>query len=182
MFATTRGARYGIALGLFAALGAAFLIVRIPSGVRDLERESHLTDPLRRAQRVNVGVVIFVSQALQVLFVTAAVAIFFVVFGTLLVLPVIQQDWTGLAEPVRLYHLPLVGTGLGVTHELLRVACGTAAFSGLYYTVAMVVDSQYRDDFVTGITDEMRVTFAERGEYLRLLAARGHGRAPNEGR
>jgi hypothetical protein len=175
MFATTRGVRFGVAIGLFAALGAAFLIVRIPSGVHELEREAHLAEPL---QRVNVGIVIFVSQALQVLFVTAAVGIFFVVFGTLLVLPVIQQDWTGLPDPVRLYDLPVVGTTLGLTHELARVACGTAAFCGLYYTVAMMVDSQYRDELVTGITDGMRATFAEHEEYLRLLAARGAGRAP----
>jgi hypothetical protein len=182
MFATTRGVRFGVAIGLFAALGAAFLIVRIPSGVRDLERESHLAEPLRRAQRVNVGVVIFVSQALQVLFVTAAVGIFFVVFGTLLVVPVIQQDWTGLPDPVRLYDLPLVGTTLGLTHELLRVACGTAAFSGLYYTVAMMVDSQYRDELVTGITDDMRETFAEHQDYVRLLTARRAERAPTGAR
>lgn len=169
MFATVRGVRFGVALGLFALLGALFLSVRIPTGVRDLERGSRLEVPLRRAQRVNVGVIIFVSQALQVLFVTVAVWLFFVVFGTLLVLPHTQQVWTALGSPVRLYDLPLVGTRLGLTHELLRVATGTAAFSGLYYTVAMVVDSNYRDELVTGITDEMRETFAARDEYLKLL-------------
>ena len=177
MFATVRGTRYGVALGLFALLGALFLSVRIPSGVRDLERGSRLEVPLRRAQRMNVGVVIFVSQALQVLFVTTAVWVFFVVFGTLLVLPLTQQDWMGLTSDVRLYDLPLVGTRLGVTHELLRVATGTAAFSGLYYTVAMVVDSNYRDEFVTGITDEMHETFAARDEYLRLLGETGRARS-----
>ena len=176
MFTSSRGVRYGVALGLFALLGAVFLMVRIPSGVEDLERESHLDVPLRRAQRVNVGVVIFVSQALQVLFVTAAVGMFFVVFGTLLVTIPIQQDWINAAPT--LYDLPLVGTRLGPTHELLRVASGTAAFSGLYYTVAMVVDSNYRDEFVTGITDDMRETFAQRGAYLRLLGARGPAGSP----
>ncbi len=168
MFATVRGPRYGVALALFAILGALFLSVRIPGGVRDLERGSHLDAPLRRAQRVNVGVVIFVSQAFQVLFVAAAVWVFFVVFGTLLILPEIQASWTRLAEPAA-YDLPVVGTRLGITRELLRVATGTAAFSGLYYTVAMVVDSNYRDELVTGITDEMRETFAERDTYLGLL-------------
>jgi hypothetical protein len=177
MFANVRGVRFGVALGMFALLGALFLSVRIPSGVCDLERGSRLEVPLRRAQRVNVGVVIFVSQALQVLFVTAAVWVFFVVFGTLLVLPAIQQDWTSLTIHVRAYDLPLLGTRLGVTHELLRVATGTAAFSGLYYTVAMVVDSNYRDEFVTGITDEMHETFAARDEYLRLLSDAGRERS-----
>jgi hypothetical protein len=168
MFSRVRGPRYGVALGLFALLGAAFLFVRIPSSVRELERESKLEVPLRRPQRANVALVIFVSQALQVLFVAAAVWLFFVVFGTLLVIPEIQQIWTGI-EHVRPYDLPVLGTRLGVTHELLRVATGTAAFSGLYYTVAMVVDSNYRDEFVTRITEQMRETFAERAAYLRLL-------------
>jgi hypothetical protein len=175
MFATTRGVRFGVALGLFALLGAMFLLVRIPTGVHDLERESDLDVPLRRPQRVNVGVVIFVSQALQVLFVTAAIGVFFVVFGTLLINLETQYDWS-TTRP-QLYDLPLVGTGLGLTHELLRVATGTAAFSGLYYSVAMVVDSNYRDEFVTGITDEMRETFAARSEYLRLLGDRAPARS-----
>ena len=171
MFATTRGVRFGVAIALFALLGATFLLVRIPGSVRELERDSDLEVPLRRPQRVNVGVVIFVSQALQVLFVTAAIGVFFVVFGTLLVSVEIQREWTG--EAARLYVLPLMDTALGLTPELLRVATGTAAFSGLYYTVAMVVDSQYRDEFVTGITDEMRETFVERSEYLRVLETGG---------
>ena len=156
---------------------AAFLSVRIPSGVEDLERESHLEVPLRRAQRVNVGVVIFVSQALQVLFVTAAVWLFFVVFGTLLVTSRIQQDWTGIDARTSTTSR-WWARGSGLTHELLRVATGTAAFSGLYYTVAMVVDSNYRDEFVTGITDEMRETFALRGAYLRSLDGAGGSTTP----
>ena len=171
MFATTRGVRYGLALGLFALLGAAFLFVRIPGSVHDLERESELDVALRRPQRVNVGVVIFMSQALQVVFVTAAIGVFFVVFGALLVSPQTQRAWTGQAPGMS--DLPVVGTAIGITNELLRVATGTAALSGLYYTVAMVVNSQYREESVSGITDEIRATLAERNEYLRLLDAGG---------
>jgi hypothetical protein len=67
--------------------------------------------------------------------------------------------------------LPVVGTAIGITNELLRVATGTAALAGLYYTVAMVVNSQYREESVSGITDEIRATLAERNRYLRLLGA-----------
>jgi len=34
------------------------------------------------------------------------------------------------------------------------------------------VDSTYRDEFVTGLTDQLRETFAKRGTYLRLLDER----------
>jgi len=36
----------------------------------------------------------------------------------------------------------------------------------------MVVDSTYRDELVNELTEEMRVTFAARAEYLRLLLER----------
>jgi hypothetical protein len=171
MFSRVKGPRYGIALGLFALLGSAFLLARIPSAVRELERDSDLAGrSLTGRQRLNVAVVIFVSQALQVLFVALAVWLFFVVFGALLVSVEIQADWTGLL--VQEYDLPVVGAGLHLTPELLRTATGTAAFSGLYYAVAMMVDSTYRDELVTQVTEQMSDTFAERAEYLRLLEGR----------
>src|SRR5262245_34512102 len=59
--------------GLFAVITAIFLIVRLPGSVRDLERGSALEVPLSRRQRVNVGLVIFIAQALQILFVVLAI-------------------------------------------------------------------------------------------------------------
>jgi hypothetical protein len=177
MFSTVSDGRYLIAVVLFVSLGTAFLLTRLPTGVRELERGSDLAgQPLTRAQRANVGLVIFVSQSLQILFVAAAVWLFFVVFGALLVDRTIQQGWIGLQ--VKYLRLPWVGTQLHLTRELLRVATGTAAFSGLYYTVATVVDSNYRDEFVTRITQQMRETFGLRAEYLRLLRAGRPADAP----
>jgi hypothetical protein len=177
MFSTVSDGRYLIALVLFVSLGTAFLLTRLPTGVRELERESDLAgQSLSRAQRANVGLVIFVSQSLQILFVAAAVWLFFVVFGALLVDRTIQHGWIG--HQVEYLRLPWVGTQLHLTRELLRVATGTAAFSGLYYTVATVVDSNYRDEFVTRITQQMRETFALRAEYLRLLRASRPADAP----
>ena len=47
-----------------------------------------------------------------------------------------------------------------------------ASFSALYYAVASAVDSTYRDEFIEGLTGQLRVTFDERNEYLRLVAER----------
>jgi hypothetical protein len=41
----------------------------------------------------------------------------------------------------------------------------------------MVVDSNYRDEFVTQITDQMRETFAMRADYLTLLDRTREGSA-----
>jgi hypothetical protein len=148
-----------------------FLALRLPAEVRTLEREtSELGPPLRRAQRANVALVMFVSQALQVMFVTVGVGAFFVVFGALMVGASVLEAWIGSPGHL-LFDLTLAGHPILITEELLRVSGAIAAFSGLYYAVAMMVDETYRREFLHQITGEMRDTFVARSEYLRLREA-----------
>lgn len=158
--------------GTFALLTAVFLVVRLPEAVRDLERASALEIPLRRRQRVNVALVIFIAQALQIAFVGLAIWLFFMVFGALLVTPEIRADWLGTSGRV-LFTLPFFGERLEITQELVRTAAGVASFSALYYAVASAVDSTYRDEFVERLTRQLRDTFRERAGYLRLVRDRG---------
>jgi hypothetical protein len=81
--------------------------------------------------------------------------------------PSVQAAWTGV--PVHTFRLG--GLDVFLTEELVRVAIGMAAISGLYYSVALVVDPAYRDEHVGGLTDELRRTFAVRAEYLRARQA-----------
>jgi hypothetical protein len=74
-----------------------------------------------------------------------------------------------------LLEFGLFGYPVQVTEELLRVSGAIAAFSGLYYAIAMLVDAAYRNEFLVEVTGEMRATFAARREYLELLSRR---RAP----
>jgi hypothetical protein len=106
--------------------------------------------------------VLFVSQALQVLTVTVAVWAFFVAFGLLTLSDAVIASWVG--------HDPHV-YALGVTTELLQVAGAIAALSGLYYAIAVQTDATYRQEFLTEITDEMRGSFVARVDYLRAAAA-----------
>jgi hypothetical protein len=157
--------------GLFALITGIFLVVRLPSGVRNLERSSALDVPLRRRQRVNVALVIFLAQGLQIAFVGLTIWLFFMVFGALLVTPEIRQEWIG-SEGLELFTLPFFGEQLEITQQLVRTAAGVASFSALYYAVASAVDSTYRDEFIERLTQQLQDTFRERAEYLRLLAAR----------
>ena len=147
-----------------------FLVVRIPGEVRTLEAAVEVdppAPPLDRRQRVNVGLVLFVSQMLQVLVVGAAVAAFFIAFGLLALSPEVIGTWIG--------HRPtLVAEVLGVeiSHELLRVSGAIAAFSGLYYAIAVLTDSVYRAEFVGELTEELRASFSDRADYLRALSSR----------
>ena len=168
LFGEAADATFYAGAGLFAALAAVFLLVRLPGSVREIERSSGLERPLRRRQRVNVALVLFVAQALQVAFVGLAIWLSFMVFGALLVSPGIRETWIGSAG-TELFTVPFFGQQLDVTKELVRTSAGVASFSALYYCVASAVDSTYRDEFVERLTTELRGTFEDRAVYLALL-------------
>jgi hypothetical protein len=176
VFTSPTPLRYWVAIAVFVVLGSGFLLFQIPPALRGVERETDLGGTeLRRRERANIATVVFVSQGVQVLFVSAAVWLFFVVLGSLLVTAEVREIWLG--ETARqAFSLPFPGSDVVITWALLRVATGVAAFAGLYYAVAMLVDAAFRDQFVDRITEQLRDTFVARAAYLRLL--RESGRAP----
>jgi hypothetical protein len=161
---------YAVTVGLLALLGAGFLAVRVPRETRALERESGGGPPLTRAQRANVGLVLFVSQAVQVVFVSLAIGAFFVIFGMLAIDESVRESWIGYSGNT-LVSISFGGDTFELTSELLRVAGGLAAFSGFYFAVAMLTDSTYREEFLSELTGEMAASFRARAEYLALLGA-----------
>jgi hypothetical protein len=172
----TRGI-YVVILGLLAVLAGVFLAVRLPREARELERDvGQDSAPLRRPQLFNVELVMFVSQAVQVLLVSLMIGLFLTVFGVLAVDDQIRADWLGTPGN-ELLHFELFGERLELTGQLLRVAVGLAAFSGFYFAIAMFTDSTYREEFLGELTSEMRRSFKDRGEYLRLRDARGRDSA-----
>ena len=168
--------KFVAATALFVLLAAGFLLLRLPGSVRGLERETELQgEHLSRPQRINVGLVMFLSQFLQVVFVAFAVWLFFVVFGSLLVSAGVREAWLG-EQGTELLRIPFFGdTVVVITEELLRVATGMASFAALYYAAATQLDEAYRDEVVERIAEQMKETFARRAEYLGLV---GGTRAP----
>src|SRR5207247_2008068 len=80
--------------GPVIALGSAFLVARLPREVRALERDAGAEGPaLDARQRLNVGLVLLMSQALQVLFVSLAIGAFFVALGLLIVDQELLRTW-----------------------------------------------------------------------------------------
>jgi hypothetical protein len=155
---------------LFLVIGTVFLLVRLPREVRLVAEGAGPADPLSTRQVVNVGLVMLVSQALQVMVVSLAVGAFFVAFGTLAVGPDTREAWIGSTGNA-LVTLHLFGERATVTEELLRVSGGLAAFCGLYYAIAVLTDSTYRQEFLDELTGELRDTFRARAEYLSLRRA-----------
>jgi hypothetical protein len=173
VFAHVSGASLAVLGGLFVGLGVAFLGARLPGEVRSLEQEAgEGSAGLERRQRVNVGLVLFVSQSLQVLTVSLAVGVFFVALGTVTVDLHVIQEWLGRHhDPNVLVHLNILGQHDVITEDLLRVAGAIAAFTGLYFAISMLTDDVYRREFLGELTDEMRETFRARADYLEALAS-----------
>ncbi len=150
-------------IGLFCVLGSVFIASRLPKEARELEREVGAQPPLRRRQRFNVGLVMFVSQGLQVLVVSVLVGLFFVAFGALAITPHVIEVWIG--------HPPRAIAGQGwLSVELVKVSGALAAFSGLYYAIAVLTEASYREEFLEDVETSLRATFDDRARYLDLRA------------
>ena len=102
--------------------------------------------------------------------VSLAIGAFFVVFGALAVGADVREAWDVAREGVVL-SFTLFGEQVQVTEALLRVSGGIAAFAGLYYAIAVLTDSTYREEFRDELTEEMADSFAARAEYLELRKA-----------
>jgi hypothetical protein len=152
---------------LLLALGTLFLVARLPEEVRGLEAAAPPGPPLDRRQRVNVGLVVLITHALQVIVVAAGVGAFFVVFGALAVGPEVRESWLGHTGD-ELFALDVLGERVAVTVELMRVSGGIAAVSGLYYAIAVLTDATYREQFLDRMSAEMGASFRDRAEYLAL--------------
>ncbi len=138
--------------GLFVALGSALLFARLPKVVASLEQSAGGDGPpLDHRQRFSVGLVLFVSQSLQILLVALAVAGFFIVFGLLTVNADLIANWIK-ATPEVLFGFRIGEREAEVTTELLRVAGALAAFTGLYFAISMLTDELYRREFLSQIT------------------------------
>ena len=175
IFARMDATIYAVIIGMFVLLGLAFLVARIPRETRRIETEAGVdSPPLRRRQLMNVGLVMLVSQALQVLIVSVTIGVFFAVFGVLAIDDSVRTDWIG-SPGHTLIAFDFGGERLEVTTQLLRVSGGLAAFSGFYFAISMLTDSTYREEFLTELTSEMRESFRERAEYLKLRGKLGLG-------
>jgi hypothetical protein len=154
---------------MLVAFGTLFLVVELPAEVRALERDHSGGAPLSARQRVNVGLLIFTSHALQVLVVALAMGGFFVLFGAIAVQPQVLQSWIG-STGHEVVSFDFLGERAIVTEELLRVSAGIAAFSGLYYAIAVLTDATYRGQFLDRLNRDLGATFQARARYLALRA------------
>ena len=167
VFAGMNWATVAATSALLVVVGSAFLCVRLPREVERVERDVAAGPPLQRRQRINAGLVLFVTQALQIVLVALAVGAFFMAFGALVIPADVIESWTG-TRGQQILSIDLGDIDVRVTVQLFRVSAGIAALSGLYYSVAVLTDSTYREEFLGELTDDLRAVFADRARYLEL--------------
>lgn len=182
------GVPYFLVLGLFVLIGSGFVLTRLPGDVSAagaLETwdeirvlivatpADELTIPvdgtppvpsLSRRQYVNVALVGLFARTIQIVVVAAAVGAFLGLLGLLAIDETAMASWT-TSEPTVLVSWTLGGRDMVVTAELLRVAGFLATFAGLSFTVNLVTDPTYREEFRTDMASEMREVFAVRAAY-----------------
>lgn len=118
--------------------------------------------------RLNIVLVLFLSQGLQVLVVAVAVFAFYIVFGLLTVPESTVLAWVGapphpLADslPAGVEDWPVLGwIAREVSVELLRVAGFIGAFAGLQVAISSTIDVSYRQEFLGRISAEVREAVA----------------------
>ncbi len=192
---------FAVTVGLLLLVAAAFVALRIPKeidGIARFESWSRVCEladgsgspltgrdpetltgrcdpPLSRADRLNVGLVVLFNLGLQIVLVSAAIGLFYVVFGVFAVREDTIVAWTSLTELGSqdvVASFDLGGTDLVLTVELIRVVGFLAAFSSLQFAVAAVTDRAYREEFFDEVTGEVRRALAVRSIYLDRLVDR----------
>ena len=174
-----------MAVMVFAAMAVAFLLVRLPEEMDRVDDDVDPDRLARRCQGTPLGssaaevfgsadpddlgqvvevtglqkwnlvLVLLVSQAVQVLLLSVAVLVFFLVFGSVVMQPEVVGSWLGRDV-------------LNVTPPLVKVSVFLAGFSGLYFTVYAVTDETYRQQFFTSVTRELERAVAVRAVYRTL--------------
>lgn len=181
-----------IVIGLFFLLATMFATIRVPRQVGELTQEPWLIvktrvegtpaetllsslaeeepDPpaLSRREWGNVGLVVLISETLLVWLVASLMFVFFVVFGILAISEGVIETWLGHA-PDTIATFNLFEQRMVLTNELLKVAGFLAGFCGLYFTVSVLSDATYQEEFLSSLLDEVRQAVAVRAVYLRVM-------------
>ena len=190
--ASLDGSVLWLTLLLFGGIAVLFLLVRLPEevdrvdddidvalirrAVRGTPIEVPVTELLTREgddlevqrygdvpgfERWNLILVLLVTQVAQVLLLAVSVLGFFVVFGGIVMTSRVQRNWTGDT----VHHLPYLDN---LSVELVQVSVFLAAFSALYFTVAVLTDETYKEQFFSDVLGELERAVGVRAGYLAL--------------
>ena len=181
-----------VVVGFLVAIGLSFQLSRLPRELKRLRdqlvgdaavdacvaspvrgaaaelRDAVRPEPMSRHQEWNVLLVLLFSQAVQIVLLSLSVFVFFVVFGTIIIRQGVGGSWIGDIESNELVAVTWLGQGVAITDTLLRVSGLLGALSGFYFTVYVITDATYREEFFDDIVGDVRESLAVRNVYLAL--------------
>lgn len=173
--------RLWLVVGFLTVVGAVFLASMLSDEMKELKswtlepgavalRGTPFDDdapapgrrPLSRAERLNIALVLFFSQAVQIVAFGVLVFGFFVVFGVLMIRPEVVTVFAGRESAPGV----LLGVPLPVSSALLQVSLFLAVFSGLYFAASTATDARYRRSFFEPLLEDVKISLAARDIYL----------------
>jgi len=147
--------------GTFTDLGT--LLHKTP--LAGTEEGTGVAQPLSRSERLNVSLVLFVAQALQVLMLATLTFCLFMVLGILTMKTDVIASWVQV-EKADLQPGTLFGFELPVPNALVQVSIFLSMFAGLYFAASAATDAHYRKSFFEPLLDDVQVSLAARQVYL----------------
>ena len=197
----SRSRLWGV-VALFAVFTVLFLFYRLPDEVRRVAAHDDRTSiveaclatpmetvstrvvlhegalPLSRAQRLNMLLVLFIGQILQVLLLGVLVFVFFLGFGKAALTQKLINEWTGepndhYTKPVTIFGHPLYNL-LHVTIDtrLWQVSLFLAAVSAFFFAISSMTDEAYKEQFYERMNRELETAIQVRRVYLALYEGR----------
>ncbi|AKK27709.1 hypothetical protein [Mycobacterium sp. EPa45] len=129
--------------------------------------------PLSLAEQGNVVAVMVVAQAIQVVFFTTGLFVFFLALGTIAIPDDVTVLWSA-EQSCPVGQPPCAGTWFGIHVPIPQTVVHTSLFvavlSGLYFTVSTSVDPLYRQRFFDPLIADVAVSLAGRDAYLEMEA------------
>jgi hypothetical protein len=196
----TRQRIWGV-VALFAVFTVVFLFYRLPDEVRRVAAHDDRTTileacrktpmetvvdrvvlhegalPLSRAQRINVLLVLFIGQILQVFLLGVLVFVFFLGFGKAALTDELINGWTGRAKdysaPVMLFNHKLQNyLPFTIDARLWQVSLFLAAVSAFFFAISSMTDEAYKAQFYDRMNSELETAIQVRRVYLALYEGR----------
>lgn len=123
--------------------------------------------PLARIERVNVAIVLALSQIVQVMTVATVTSFIFFVLGLILLSPELLAQWTrnGSADG------QILGMTFPVPQALIQTSMFLSALTFMYLSARTFTDTEQRTRFLDPLVDDLRLTLVARDRYRTYTAA-----------
>ncbi|WP_034265666.1 hypothetical protein [Actinospica robiniae] len=189
-------------VAMFTVFTVLFLIYRLPDEVRRVAGHDDRTTiveacrdtpldgvmsgfvlhegalPLSRSQRINMLLVLFVGQMLQVVMLGVLVFAFFLGFGRLAIDDELINKWTKNPDLKFEDHVHVFGhdldhyIGIGIDNRLWQVSLFLAAVSAFFFAISSMTDEAYKEQFYARMNKELETAIQVRRVYLAVYERR----------